>query len=667
MLSDDDFVRPNIHKAQRLQVHKKKQRVKKQWTHTLYCSSVKEFDQVLDAQIGRMMSLRTNEYTCNICPTNPLLHNMKRAYFKCDNTDCECAVEEPDCLCQKCSFQLKSEACEVSGKVRVQACGGHLSSCHKAKKNGLKSVVQEAIKRIKCQNKNPNFGPAQVRDSLLDHGFKEEQLPPVSKVTNFLNHQRNTSSTHHDLSAFERQLNEKVFANAVERYDAFIYGSSIQEDGTVNVGSGHENSHVNISFTSRALLDNVNNAQQLNNTSQWPMTFAIDFTFKTNLLGFYFGVMGVIDCMRHFFLGALTVISHKTTQDYVRCIGDFKDICQTVGGFTLAPFYCMLDGEAAIHQALSQLFDNVNKILMCYFHVIKNCKEHLKGIPPELRKSILRKIRGLHMSRNAVEFQVRLAAFSNYLLEHNLHNFLDYFVTTWVNSAHRFWRIFDTLPGIGSTNNAVEAFNKHFKSKFLNNKKYPLDLLLGCICWIIRFYSCKDTRFQTTFTPEASHNKRAQSLTAINALIGNCYYPNPYKVISNDDGTYTWVKGFPLPSNMHKTYVLSISCDGRDHCKCPVFLKNGYCKHLIATMNKFGLTSKMMGRGKFKNNTKQKKGRRPYNTPALHKDPTPMETAITEANVPTLVPTEDNYSEWPEGWLEGSDDSDASDCEGKLA
>ena len=89
------------------------------------------------------------------------------------------------------------------------------------------------------------------------------------------------------------------------------------------------------------------------------------------------------------------------------------------------------------------------------------------------------------------------------------------------------------MPGIGNTNNAVEAFNKHFKAKFLCNKKYPLDLLVGCICWIIRFYSCKDMQFQTTFTPEAQDRKRAESMTAINALIGNCYYPNPYSVTAN--------------------------------------------------------------------------------------------------------------------------------------
>ena len=82
----------------------------------------------------------------------------------------------------------------------------------------------------------------------------------------FLNHQRNTSSSHHDIIAFEKQLQEKVLANAVEGYDAFVYGSSISEAGAVHVGSGHENSHFNVSFTSKALLSNVLNAQQFNDS-----------------------------------------------------------------------------------------------------------------------------------------------------------------------------------------------------------------------------------------------------------------------------------------------------------------------------------------------------------------------------------------------------------------
>ena len=119
-------------------------------------------------------------------------------------------------------------------------------------------------------------------------------------------------------------------------------------------------------------------------------------------------------------------------------------------------------------------------------------------------------------------------------------------------------KLFPFNLGTGNTNNAVESFNKHFKAEFLYNKKYPMDQLVIIICRIIRFYSTKDMHFQTSFSPEAKHKKRALSLTDVNALIGRCYYPNPYQVVQNLDGTFTWTKGFPLPDKDHKNYVVCV-------------------------------------------------------------------------------------------------------------
>ena len=61
-------------------------------------------------------------------------------------------------------------------------------------------------------------------------------------------------------------------------------------------------------------------------------------------------------------------------------------------------------------------------------------------------------------------------------------------MTTWVNSQHSRWRIFDTDPGVGNTNNAVESFNRHFKEKFLNSRKYALDELVKIIVLIVLFH-----------------------------------------------------------------------------------------------------------------------------------------------------------------------------------
>ena len=84
-----------------------------------------------------------------------------------------------------------------------------------------------------------------------------------------------------------------------------------------------------------------------------------------------------------------------------------------------------------------------------------------------------------------------------------------------------------------------------------------------------------------------------------------------------------------------------------------VHMKLAYCKHTIATIQKFGLISMRLSRGKFKNHTAQKRGQSAKNTPALEvDDATPLQTAITMANVAVLNVDSSNKSSCPEGWIE---------------
>jgi hypothetical protein len=169
---------------------------------------------------------------------------------------------------------------------------------------------------------------------------------------------------------------------------------------------------------------------------------------------------------------------------------------------------------------LELIFAQMAAILMCFFHVMKCCKEHLKGIPRELKDKVLRKIRSLHMSKNAMEFHMRLEDFCTFLTSNGLCVFMHYFLETWVNGSHKLWRIFDCRAGVGNTNNAVESFNSHFKEEFLNNKKYSLDQLVLLIVKMIRYFS-----FKLSFTPESKHRRAAQSMLTTNAIIGNTFLP----------------------------------------------------------------------------------------------------------------------------------------------
>ena len=50
---------------------------------------------------------------------------------------------------------------------------------------------------------------------------------------------------------------------------------------------------------------------------------------------------------------------------------------------------------------------------------------------------------------------------NNILCEkYSIKSLTDYFMKQWVNSAIKFWRVFDTPNGYSSTNNPLERYNR---------------------------------------------------------------------------------------------------------------------------------------------------------------------------------------------------------------
>ena len=124
----------------------------------IWVQTYKDFKNKKSGQMD--LNKGTNKVTCNICPTNPFLHNMSRPYFKCDNVECECEVEETDCLCLKCCAELKTETCTVTSRTRMMGAGAHLELCNDITKTGFDPNHIEIIKKIKASHKEPNFMPA---------------------------------------------------------------------------------------------------------------------------------------------------------------------------------------------------------------------------------------------------------------------------------------------------------------------------------------------------------------------------------------------------------------------------------------------------------------------------------------------------------------------------
>ena len=106
--------------------------------------------------------------------------------------------------------------------------------------------------------------------------------------------------------------------------------------------------------------------------------------------------------------------------------------------------------------ALMRSFPGIQH-LMCYFHVVKACREQLKGIGMKEKNKVMKHLSYLHYSYSLDEFNERLQEVSE---QWNViaPQFLQYFLQQWNgNNTFKNWKVFNSDPGVASMNNAVDC------------------------------------------------------------------------------------------------------------------------------------------------------------------------------------------------------------------
>ena len=69
------------------------------------------------------------------------------------------------------------------------------------------------------------------------------------------------------------------------------------------------------------------------------------------------------------------------------------------------------NAQDSAYNAVRNVFGDSVKILMCWFHLMKNVREHLKQVPEKEKEKIMGEITGLHHSMNEAEFASKWNAF----------------------------------------------------------------------------------------------------------------------------------------------------------------------------------------------------------------------------------------------------------------
>jgi transposase-like protein len=212
---------------------------------------------------------------------------------------------------------------------------------------------------------------------------------------------------------------------------------------------------------------------------------------------------------------------------------------------------------------------------MCYFHVKKNVKDHVRDdnlLPKEKRDQLLKDLTTIHFSHNAQDYLDNLDEFKKKYYKH--HRACYDYCATWFTGVWCNWQIFHNKPGQANTNSNIESFNNVIKKKYTNRTKLSLKSALLAIAKLILAYSTEAPIFEIYPKFEQKTKEFADSLDI-----------RHFKKIGRDKFKYNSLKS-------DSEYIININ-DKQAHnycnCSCKTFVKSGVCMHVVALSNIYNL------------------------------------------------------------------------------
>ena len=114
---------------------------------------------------------------------------------------------------------------------------------------------------------------------------------------------------------------------------------------------------------------------------------------------------------------------------------------------------------------------------MCYFHVKQACKARLRGKSLIEQKVVLDDIDRLHSSVSQLEYdEIYTELTARWRVQYP--DFDDYFREQWHHTVFDQWKVFNSAPGVSTTNNAIEGFNSSLKRIYTNHARHTLPALV---------------------------------------------------------------------------------------------------------------------------------------------------------------------------------------------
>ena len=202
-----------------------------------------------------------------------------------------------------------------------------------------------------------------------------------------------------------------------------------------------------ILFTCRYLLEHVIRATHV----------AEDTTYKLTWQGFPVFMAGTTDANKSYHPFGLAICTEETHYDHKFFFTAIKEVTFNTLGFTFVPTILLADAAPEITNEFTEAYDEPVLRVVCWIHVLRNCKVHLKN--NKSKNAIVVDIMQIQLSRTATIFH---AATSLFLVKWEMHQeFCAYIKDQWFDHNSGWYEGY--VPGIPSQDNALESTNLQVK------------------------------------------------------------------------------------------------------------------------------------------------------------------------------------------------------------
>jgi len=187
------------------------------------------------------------------------------------------------------------------------------------------------------------------------------------------------------------------YSDDLDESTAFTFGYQLDQDEWLETGSDAD--PFVLAFSTKALLRKLDRDPDT-------FLFHMDATFKLTKHGFPVFVCGVSDATRSFHVVALFIVSQRTETQYLAALTAISDQFLAVVGHRFQMKYFMADAEDAQYNAFRRVVVSTMEAsyLICFFYVIKNVRDRLKGVTDFSMHLAFRHFYQMHYARNPDEF-----------------------------------------------------------------------------------------------------------------------------------------------------------------------------------------------------------------------------------------------------------------------